>query len=141
MGLTKVKTKNKILVVDDKGINRYMLGDIFREEYEIVEASGGQMAIDIMESDARNLAVVMLDIIMPVINGFGVLEYMKEKGLLERLPVVIVTDDDSEETSDKAFEYKVADLVVKPFEPKVIRRRVQNIIELYAYREKYENKA
>lgn len=133
-----MKTKNKILVVDDKGINRYMLGDIFRDEYEVVEASGGQMAIDIMEADARNLAVVMLDIIMPVINGFGVLEYMKDKGLLERLPVVIVTDDDSEETSDRAFEYKVADLVVKPFEPKVIRRRVQNIIELYAYREKYE---
>ena len=131
-----MKIKNKILVVDDKGIDRYMLGDIFRDEYEIVEASGGQMAIDIMETDAGNLAVVLLDIIMPVINGFGVLEYMKKKGLLDRLPVVIVTDDDSEETSDRAFEYKVADLVVKPFEPKVIRRRVQNIIELYAYREK-----
>lgn len=127
-------------MVDDKGIDRYMLGDIFRDEYEIVEASGGQMAIDIMETDAGNLAVVMLDIIMPVINGFGVLEYMKKKGLLDRLPVVIVTDDDSEETSDRAFEYKVADLVVKPFEPKVIRRRVQNIIELYAYREKYGKK-
>ncbi|MDE6219956.1 MAG: response regulator [Lachnospiraceae bacterium] len=138
-GYQKVETKNKILVVDDKGINRYMLGNIFREEYEIVEASGGQMAIDIMEVDARNFAVVMLDIIMPVINGFGVLEYMKDKKLLDKLPVVIVTDDDSEETSDRAFEYKVADLVIKPFEPKIIKRRVQNIIELYAYREKYGN--
>ncbi len=132
-----MKKKNKILVVDDKGINRYMLGGIFGEEYEIVEASGGQMAIDIIAADAKSLAVVLLDIIMPVVNGFGVLEYMKKKGLLDRLPVVIVTDDDSEETSDRAFEYKVADLVVKPFEPRIIRRRVQNIIELYAYREKY----
>ncbi len=132
-----MKKKNKILVVDDKGINRYMLGGIFGEEYEIVEASGGQMAIDIIAEDAKSLAVVLLDIIMPVVNGFGVLEYMKKKGLLDRLPVVIVTDDDSEETSDRAFEYKVADLVVKPFEPRIIRRRVQNIIELYAYREKY----
>ncbi len=114
-----------------------MLGGIFGEEYEIVEASGGQMAIDIIAADAKSLAVVLLDIIMPVVNGFGVLEYMKKKGLLDRLPVVIVTDDDSEETSDRAFEYKVADLVVKPFEPRIIRRRVQNIIELYAYREKY----
>lgn len=114
-----------------------MLGDIFREEYEIVEASGGQMAIDIMEAGARDLAVVMLDIIMPVINGFGVLEYMKNKGLLDGLPVVVVTDDDSEETSDRAYEYKVADIVIKPFAPKIIKRRVQNIIELYAYREKY----
>ena len=132
-----MKKKNKILVVDDKGINRYMLGGIFGEEYEIVEASGGQMAIDIIAADAKSLAVVLLDIIMPVVNGFGVLEYMKKKGLLDRLPVVIVTDDDSEETSDRAFEYKVADLVVKPFEPRIIRRRVQNIIELYGYREKY----
>jgi len=135
-----VKTKNKILVVDDKGINRYMLGNIFREEYEIVEASGGQMAIDVMETEAGSLAVVLLDIIMPVMNGFGVLEYMKKKGLLDRLPVVIVTDDDSEETSDRAYEYKVADIVIKPFEPKIIRRRVQNIIDLYTYREKYGKK-
>ena len=132
-----MKKTNNLLVVDDKGINRYMLGGIFGEEYEIVEASGGQMAIDIIAADAKSLAVVLLDIIMPVVNGFGVLEYMKKKGLLDRLPVVIVTDDDSEETSDRAFEYKVADLVVKPFEPRIIRRRVQNIIELYAYREKY----
>ncbi len=132
-----MKTKNKVLVVDDKGINRYMLGNIFREDYEVVEASGGQMAIDVMEADAGNLAVVLLDIIMPVMSGFGVLEYMKKKGLLDRLPVVIVTDDDSEETSDRAFEYKVADIVIKPFEPKIIRRRVQNIIELYTYREKF----
>ncbi len=135
-----MKTKNKILVVDDKGINRYMLGNIFREEYEIVEASGGQMAIDVMETEAGSLAVVLLDIIMPVMNGFGVLEYMKKKGLLDRLPVVIVTNDDSEETSDRAYEYKVADIVIKPFEPKIIRRRVQNIIDLYTYREKYGKK-
>ncbi len=135
-----MKTKNKILVVDDKGINRYMLGNIFREEYEIVEASGGQMAIDVMETEAGSLAVVLLDIIMPVMNGFGVLEYMKKKGLLDRLPVVIVTDDDSEETSDRAYEYKVADIVIKPFEPKIIRRCVQNIIDLYTYREKYGKK-
>lgn len=135
-----MKTKNKILVVDDKGINRYMLGNIFREEYEIVEASGGQMAIDVMETEAGSLAVVLLDIIMPVMNGFGVLEYMKKKGLLDRLTVVIVTDDDSEETSDRAYEYKVADIVIKPFEPKIIRRRVQNIIDLYTYREKYGKK-
>lgn len=132
-----METKNKILVVDDKGINRYMLGGIFREEYEIIEAAGGQMAIDIIAAEASNIAVVLLDIIMPVIDGFGVLEYMKQKGLTGKLPVVIITEDDSEETSDRAFEYKVADIVIKPFEPKIIKRRVQNIIELYTYRNKY----
>ncbi len=129
-----MKIKQKILVVDDKGMNRYMLGGIFHDNYEIVEAGGGLEAIRILEQQQDELAVVLLDIIMPGVDGFGVLEHMKKMHMLERLPVVIVTDDASEETSVKAFEYSVADKVIKPFEPRVIRRRVQNIIELYAYR-------
>lgn len=134
-----METKTKILVVDDKGINRYMMGEIFRDEYEIVEAAGGQEAIDLIALEHDELAIVLLDIVMPGIDGFGVLEDMKRKQLLDKLPVVIVTDDSSEATSVKAFEYKVADMVIKPFEPRIIKRRVENIIELYAYREKYGN--
>lgn len=134
-----METKTKILVVDDKGINRYMMGEIFRDEYEIIEAAGGQEAIDLIALEHDELAIVLLDIVMPGIDGFGVLEDMKRKQLLDRLPVVIVTDDSSEATSVKAFEYKVADMVIKPFEPRIIKRRVENIIELYAYREKYGN--
>ena len=116
-----------------------MMGEIFRDEYEIVEAAGGQEAIDLIALEHDELAIVLLDIVMPGIDGFGVLEDMKRKQLLDRLPVVIVTDDSSEATSVKAFEYKVADMVIKPFEPRIIKRRVENIIELYAYREKYGN--
>ena len=130
--------KNKILVVDDKGINRYMLGGIFKEEYEIVEASGGQSAIEIIDDMKDELAIVLLDIIMPGIDGFGVLEHMKKNNYLDSLPVVVVTDDASEETSIRAFEYKVSDIVIKPYEPRIIKRRVQNIIELYMYREMYK---
>ena len=131
--------REKVLVVDDKGINRYMLGEIFSDQYEIVEASDGYKAIDKIELEKDELAVILLDIIMPKLDGFGVLKYMKEHGLLESIPVVIVTDDSSEETSVKAFEYNVADMVIKPFEPRIIKRRVENIIELYAYKEKYKN--
>ena len=134
-----METKTKILIVDDKGINRYMMGEIFRDEYEIVEAAGGQEAIDLIALEHDELAIVLLDVVMPGIDGFGVLEDMKRKQLLDRLPVVIVTDDSSEATSVKAFEYKVADMGIKPFEPRIIKRRVENIIELYAYREKYGN--
>ncbi len=111
-----------------------MLGGIFRDRYEIIEAAGGQEAIDLLEKERDELAVVLLDIIMPGMDGFGVLEHMKNNDMLEQIPVVVVTDDSSEETSVKAFEYKVADMVIKPFEPRIIGRRVQNIIELYAYR-------
>ena len=135
----KLNTKKKILVVDDKGMNRYMLGGIFRDNYEIIEAGGGMEAIAIIDKEYDDLAVILLDIIMPGIDGFGVLEHMKEQDYLNRVPVVIVTDDSSEATAVKAFEYKVADMVIKPFEPRIIKRRVENIIELYAYKEKYGN--
>ena len=135
----KLNTKKKILVVDDKGMNRYMLGGIFRDNYEIIEAGGGMEAIAIIDKEYDELAVILLDIIMPGIDGFGVLEHMKEHDYLNRVPVVIVTDDSSEATAVKAFEYKVADMVIKPFEPRIIKRRVENIIELYAYKEKYGN--
>ena len=135
----KLNTKKKILVVDDKGMNRYMLGGIFRDNYEIIEAGGGMEAIAIIDKEYDELAVILLDIIMPGIDGFGVLEHMKEQDYLNRVPVVIVTDDSSEATAVKAFEYKVADMVIKPFEPRIIKRRVENIIELSAYKEKYGN--
>ena len=135
----KLNTKKKILVVDDKGMNRYMLGGIFRDNYEIIEAGGGMEAIAIIDKEYDELAVILLDIIMPGIDGFGVLEHMKEQDYLNRVPVVIVTDDSSEATAVKAFEYKVADMVIKPFDPRIIKRRVENIIELYAYKEKYGN--
>lgn len=135
----KLNTKKKILVVDDKGMNRYMLGGIFRDNYEIIEAGGGMEAIAIIDKEYDELAVILLDIIMPGIDGFGVLEHMKEQDYLNRVPVVIVTDDSSEATAVKAFEYKVADMVIKPFEPRIIKRRVENIIKLYAYKEKYGN--
>lgn len=129
--------KKKILVVDDKGMNRYMLGGIFREQYEIIEANGGEMAIQKIEEYKNEFAVILLDIIMPGIDGFGVLDYLREHDMLDIAPVVIVTDDSSEQTSVRAFEYHVADMVIKPFEPRIIKRRVQNIIELYAYRQQY----
>lgn len=128
---------HKILVVDDKSINRYMLGEIFSDRYEVLEAAGGAEAIDIIAKEKDELAIVLLDIIMPGINGFDVLAYMKEHQLLEILPVVVVTDDSTDETAGKAFAYQVADMVIKPYEPRVIKRRVQNIIELYTYRREY----
>ncbi|MBQ5674255.1 MAG: response regulator [Lachnospiraceae bacterium] len=129
-----MKINQKILVVDDKGMNRFMLGVMFHDGYEILEARNGLEAIEILEQERDELAVILLDVIMPVMDGFGVLEHMKKDNELQKIPVVIVTDDSSEETSVKAFEYDVADMVIKPFEPRIIKRRVQNIIELYAYR-------
>ena len=136
-----------IAVCDDESSQRDLICQMLRSDLErrpglaakIRTFSSGQELLSAVK-ETGEFDLYLLDIIMPVINGFGVLDYMKKKGLLDRLPVVIVTDDDSEETSDRAYEYKVADIVIKPFEPKIIRRRVQNIIDLYTYREKYGKK-
>lgn len=132
-----MEIKNKILVVDDKSIDRYMIGGIFRDEYEIIEAAGGQDAINIIAVEHEALAIVLLDIIMPGINGFGVLDYMSKRNFLDSLPVVVITDDSSEETIVEAFKRGGTDMVLKPFEPCIIKKRVQNIIELYTYKKKY----
>ncbi len=133
-GVFNLKMNRKILVVDDKGINRYMLGEIFRDQYEVLEAAGGAEAIELIAKEKDELAIVLLDIIMPGVNGFDVLAFMKEHQFLEDIPVIVVTDDSTDETAGKAFAYKVADMVIKPYEPRIIKRRVQNIIELYTYR-------
>lgn len=127
--------KGKILIVDDKGINRFMLGEIFRDDFEICEAKGGQHAIDILNKD-KSFNAVLLDILMPEVDGFGVLDYLKKHDMLKTIPTIIVTDDASEDTGNRAYEYDVADMVIKPFEPRIIKRRVENLIELYAYRNK-----
>ena len=130
-----MNVKRRILVVDDKSMNRFMLGEIFRDEFEIIEAANGREAIEKISKEQNDLGCILLDIIMPEIDGFGVLDYLKEHAMLDKVPVVIVTNDASEDTGSRAYEYGVADMVIKPFEPRIIRRRVENIIELYAYRE------
>lgn len=129
-----VDIKNTILVVDDKSINRFMLAEMFRDSFNIIEASGGKEAIEMIEAYGDSLGLILLDIIMPDIDGFGVLDYLKENDMLKRVPVILVTDDSSEDTGNRAYEYDVADMVIKPFEPRLIKRRAQNIMELYAYR-------
>lgn len=128
--------KKKILIVDDKSMNRFMLAGIFGDEFEIVEAANGREAIEKIASEKESLGCILLDIIMPEIDGFGVLDYLKGHAMIDSIPVVIVTNDASEDTGCRAYEYGVADMVIKPFEPRIIRRRVENIMELYAYRER-----
>ena len=125
----------RLLIAEDNEELKNELFDFFADQPDIIvagEAGNGLEALKIIRETP--IDVLLLDMIMPHMDGFGVLEHMKKDNELQKIPVVIVTDDSSEETSVKAFEYDVADMVIKPFEPRIIKRRVQNIIELYAYR-------
>ncbi len=132
--------RNTILVVDDQEVNRAILGLAFEEYDQVLEAENGEVAIEILKEKNQNIVVVLLDIVMPVIDGFGVLEYMNRTGLIHSIPVVLITgaSDNDNELKGKGYEMGASDFVQKPFELNIVRKRVQNLIELYLYKNNLE---
>lgn len=116
------KERQKILIVDDEEVNRAILGVIFRSDYDIVEAANGLEAIEQIKANG-SFVLICLDVIMPVLDGFGVLEYMKENGLLESMPVIMITSETVRDSEDRAYAYGIADVVHKPFYPDIVKRR------------------
>ncbi len=100
------------------------------DTYETIEASNGQEAISHIENN-HGIVLILLDILMPVLDGFGVLEYMKEHGLLEEIPVILITSETIGDSEEKAYSYGVADVIHKPFYPNIVKKRSWNIIDLY----------
>lgn len=123
--------RQQILIVDDEEVNRAILSGVYQDEYDILEASNGQEAITHIENADNNIVLILLDIVMPVLNGFGVLEYMREKELIDRIPVILITGESVMDSDDQAYSYGVADVMHKPFYPHIVKRRGKNIIELY----------
>ena len=122
--------KPKMLIVDDKAVNRYVLRNIFEEEYEIVECPDGRRAIEVLGEKRDEVATVLLDIVMPVCDGFAVLKYMKETAL-RTTPVILISSNVDDKNIHRACEYDVADYIQKPFQENVVRQRVQRVVNLY----------
>lgn len=122
--------KKQILIVDDEELNRVVLVGLFDEEYEILEAENGEQAVEQIENNS-NIVLILLDVVMPVKDGFWVLEYMKTHELIEKIPIILITAETILDTEDQAYAYGVADVIHKPFYPHIVRRRAKNIIELY----------
>ena len=112
-----VYDKKTILVVDDSNIIRNFVKRIFSEEYEVGTAKDGQEAIDILEANKDNdfIETVLLDLNMPGVDGFAVLDFMQENNLLSKFPVSIISGDSSKETIDRAFNYQIVDMLSKQF--------------------------
>jgi len=131
--------KNEIiLVVDDMEVNRALLCDMFQNNYKMLEAGDGEEALKMVEQYGQSIVTILLDIVMPNMDGFEVLKVLNAKKLVSRIPVILITGDTSIEAEKRAYEVGVADMVTKPFNPRVIRRRVQNTIDLYNYKNKLE---
>ncbi len=116
----------KILVVDDSDIIRNLIAKMFSDEYKIITANDGKEALDIV-SNNDDLFGVLLDLNMPNVNGFAVLEYFKEHGLFSKIPVAIITGDDTKETIEKAFTYTIVDVLSKPFNEMNVRRVITSM--------------
>ena len=128
--------KKDILIVDDMEINRAILSQIFADRNPALEAENGLEAIRILEEKGDDIAAVLLDILMPVMDGFQVMERMKDMGLMERIPVFLITADSSEESMRRGYELGAMDIIEKPIVPYFVRRRVDSVMELFAARER-----
>lgn len=128
----------KILIVDDSELNREMLASIFEDEYEIVEAEDGDVACKFLEKYKNELAIVFLDLKMPRLSGLDVLAQMRYKGIIDSLPVVLITGEATIDTDLAAYEYGADDIIYKPFASKIVYRRAMNLIEQYRKRSEME---
>lgn len=129
--LKEEKNKANILIVDDSEINREILSSILKNEFNVIEASGGKECVSLLKRYGTAISVILLDIMMPDMNGFDVLEYMTMNHYIEDIPVITITGDESGQTIRKAYEMGVSDFISRPFDAKVVYRRVLNTINLY----------
>lgn len=125
--------KNVILIVDDIEINRVILAETFRENYDILEAENGEEALEIIDSDERVVAV-LLDLLMPVMSGIDVLREMNKSGKINNIPVFIVTAANDDLMLMDAYNLGATDIISKPIMPDFIKCRINNVIELYRHR-------
>ena len=124
--------KYKILVVDDSEMNREILSSILGDEFDILEAADGKECISVIRKHGRDIALVLLDIVMPEMDGFEVLEFMNKHEWIDDIPVIMISSEDSAASVKKAYEMGVSDYINRPFDVEVVHRRVFNTIKLYA---------
>jgi len=130
--------RDLILIVDDIEINRMILREILQDDYQIIEAASGSEAFEILFEQGFSPTVVLLDIMMPGIDGFQVLERMQNTSNTKNIPVLFITAADSDETESLGLKSGAADYVTKPFNHDVVRARVDNHINLARYRHRLE---
>lgn len=124
--------KPDILIVEDNEMNRLLLSRILESAYTVHTAENGRQALEEIERLGTRLSIVLLDIIMPVMNGFDVLRAMNAGNITDDIPVIMISSDDDAETVQKAFSLGVSDFIGKPYNAGAVKQRVNNTIKLFA---------
>lgn len=127
-----------ILIVDDMEVNRALLSALFFDEYEIMEAENGSEAYDIIKQYAEKTVTILLDIVMPVLDGFQLLQKLRIDERLNKIPVILITGDTSEEAEKKGYDLGACEVIPKPFNSTVVKKRVSNTIELFRHKRQLE---
>jgi len=128
--------KDKILIVDDSPFNRKVLRNQLEDKYYIVEAADGFEAIEKINSNITSLSLILMDILMPRLDGLSVLKILKENSILNSIPVILITA--SENSEKEGLELGAVDFITKPFEPSIVESRVSTQISLKRYKDQLE---
>jgi len=124
--------RKKILIVDDNSINRAILSNILSDEYDLMEAENGKQALQMIEIELQSLDLILLDLVMPEIDGLEVLRQMKKEGWTSKIPVIMISAETVSSYIREAYDYGAIDYIGRPFDSEVVRKRIDNTIKLYA---------
>ena len=130
--------RDTIIIFEDNAIDRSILVELFRSEYKILEAENGKVGIELLKNNLASVAIVLLDNVMPVMDGFAVLEYLKERNIVNKIPFIMITGDSSPQLEKRGYEYGIVSYVKKPYQPEVVRQVVQNAIGWFQYKMQLE---
>ena len=130
--IDSLHTRQQILIVDDSVINRAILSEILSGDFRVLEAENGEQCLDLLHEHAGDIALILLDINMPRMDGFEVLNYMNRNHSIEDVPVIMISSEESDEYIRRAYELGASDYVSRPFDARVVYQRVFNTIKLYA---------
>lgn len=136
--MSEKKSIQKILIVDDSEMNREILSEMLGGEYEIIEAENGEQAVAVLQKSSAEISLVLLDVVMPVMDGYEVLRMMNINHWIDDVPVIMISAERGTAVVDRAYELGVTDFISRPFDALIVRRRVVNTILLYAKQKKLE---
>ena len=132
--------RNKILIVDDSFINRELLTEMLEDEYEVITCENGLQALELMEENYNELAIILLDLVMPVLDGVGFLKALQNKSIMKDIPILVISGETNVETEIKCFDYGVFDFIKKPFDNRLVKKRIKNAVDLYMYKNNLEER-
>ena len=130
--------RDTILIFEDNTIDRAILVELFQADYKILEAANGKEGLALLNSHFASIAIVLLDNLMPVMDGFTVLEHLKDKNILNKIPFVMITSEQSPELEKKGYEYGIVSYLKKPYQPDLVKQVVRNASGWFQYKMQLE---